>query len=296
MRCAHHPMEDLTQDVRDVNARRDNKKVLLCVVCVFCAPVALPRTADASAREVLDRGSIEIGIASSELDGNIAVSGNALGTDINLSRDLDIGGQDHGELFAARWRPFDRHEFGVRGQHYGRSGERTISRDIVFDDEIFTINSRVKGEIDLDVWTVNYTGWLVANERRAFGLSLGALQYRLALKLGAKNLPGGVQPEPIEAEVSEDLPVVVAGAEYREKLSDRWRIVVRAAVFQASINSIDGTVINVDGGVEYAFSDRLALALRYSQTRLDAEASRSGLTGRLDLDLTNVQSALIWHW
>lgn len=296
MRGAHQPMGELTQEVHEVTVRRGHRKAVLCVFCVFCAPILLFRTADANPREVLDRGSIEIGIASSELDGNIAVSGNALGTEIDVSRDLDIGGRDHGELFAARWRPFERHEFGLRGQHYGRNGERTISRDIVFDDEVFTINSRVKGEIDLDVWTLNYTGWLVANERRAFGISLGALQYRLALKLGAENLPGGVQPEPIEAEVSEDLPVAVAGAEYREKLSDRWRIVVRAAVFQARINSIDGTVVNVDGGVEYALSDRLALALRYSQTRLDAETSRSGLTGRLDLDLTAVQSALIWHW
>jgi hypothetical protein len=245
---------------------------------------------------MLDRGSIEIGLASSSLDGNIAVNGTTLGTDIDLSRDLDIGGQDHGELFAARWRPFDRHEFGIRGQHYGRSSERTIERDIIFDDEVFTLNSRVKGEIDLDVWTINYTGWLIANDERAFGLSIGALQYRLALKLAARNLPGGGQPEPIEAQVSEDLPVLVAGAEYRERLTDRWRLVVRAAVFKARINSIDGTVVNVDGGIEYAFTDHLALALRYSQTRLDAQASRSGLTGRLDLDLTNVQSALIWHW
>jgi hypothetical protein len=256
----------------------------------------LPRTATASAREVLDRGSIEIGLASSSLDGDIAVNGSVMGTDVDLSRDLDIGGQDRGELFAARWRPFDRHEFAVRGQHYGRSSEQTISRDIVFDDEVFTINSRIKGEIDLDVWTVNYTGWLVANEQRAFGLSIGALQYRLRLKLAARNLPGGGQPQPLEAEVSEDLPVLVAGAEYRERLGERWRIVVRAAVFEARINSIDGTVVNADAGVEYAFTDHLALALRYSQTRLDAEASRSGLTGRLHLDLTNVQGALIWHW
>ncbi len=258
--------------------------------------MALPRTADATAREILDRGSIEIGLASARLDGNIAVNGSALGTDIDLSRDLDIGGRDHGELFAARWRPFERHEFGARAQHYGRSGERTISRDIVFDDEVFTVNSRLRGEIDLDVWTLNYTGWLSLNQRRAFGLSIGALQYRLGLKLAAKNLPGGVQPEPLEAQVSEDLPVLVAGAEYREQLSDRWRMVVRAAVFQARINSIDGTVVTVDAGVEYAFTDRLALALRYSQTRLDAEASRSGLTGRLDLDLISAQSALIWRW
>jgi hypothetical protein len=266
------------------------------VALVLCASLALAPHADASARQILDRGSIEIGLASSTLDGDIAVNGSALGTDIDLSRDLDIGGHDQGELFAARWRPFDRHEFGLRGQHYGRSGERTISRDIVFDDEVFTINSRIRGEIDLDVWTANYTGWLVANPDRAFGLSIGALQYRLALKLAAKNLPGGVQPEPIRAQVSEDLPVLVAGAEYRERLSDRWRIVLRAAVFQARINSIDGTVVNLDAGVEYAFTERLALALRYAQTRLDAEASRSELTGRLHLDLTNVQTALIWHW
>lgn len=264
----------------------------------LCMTIALSHHANANAGEVLDRGSIEIGIGASELGGQVAVDGStgALGTDVDLSRDLDVGGRDRSRLYALRWRPFDRHEFSVRAQRFGRSGDRTISRDIVFDDEVFTINSRVEGSISLDVLTVDYTGWLIADEQRAFGLSIGALQYRLGLSLGAENLPGGVQPEPIEAEVSEDLPVLVLGAEYREQLSHRWRLIVRGAVFKAQINSIDGTVYDVDAGLEYAFTDHLALALRYSATRLDAETSRADLTGRLRLDLSGLQSTLSWRW
>lgn len=258
--------------------------------------MALAQLAHANAPGVLDHGSIEIGVASSSLDGSIGVDGTALGTDVDLSRDLDLGGRENGALLDMRWRPFDRHEFSVRGQRFGRSRERTISRDIVFDDEVFTINSRVKGDIDLDVWTLNYTGWLIADERRALGVSVGALQYRLGLRLEVKELPGGVQVEPIEADVSEELPVWVLGTEFRQQLGDRWRIVFRASIFEASVNRIDGTVFTIDGGVEYTITDQIALALRYSQTRLDAEATRSDLTGRLHFDLASVQSGLIWRW
>jgi hypothetical protein len=276
-----------------MNKRFASWNLSLCLLAGFALGAG---NAQANAPAILDRGSVEFGLSTSELDGTVAVNGNVVGTDIDVSRDLNIGGRDRGEVLAARWRPFDRHEFGVRAQRYGRSGERTISRDIVFDDEVFTINSRLKGDLDLDVWTLNYTGWVIANEQRALGISVGALQYRLGLKLVARNLPGGVQPEPLEAEASEDLPVWVFGAEYREQLSQRWRVVLRGSAFKASINRIDGTVYSFDAGVEYAFTEQLALALRYSEVLLEAEASRAELTGRLDLDLSSIQSALIWRW
>lgn len=263
----------------------------LLLACIFGSG-----SAQANAPAILERGSVEFGLSTSELDGSIAVNGSVLGTEIDVARDLDVGGRDRGELLAVRWQPFDHHEFGVRAQRYGRSGDRTITSDIVFDDEVFTVNSRLKGELDLDVWVLNYTGWVVANERRALGLSVGALQYRIGMKLEARNLPGGVQPEPLEAEVSEDLPVWVFGAEYREQLGERWRLVLRGSAFRASINRIDGTVYNLDAGIEYAFTERLALALRYSEILLEAKASRAGLTGHLDLDLSSIQSALIWRW
>ena len=247
---------------------------------------------------MLDRGSLELGLGASELGGKVAVDGNggALGTDIDLSADLDIGGRDRSRLYALRWRPFDRHEFGLRAQRYARSGDRTISRDIVFDDQLFAINSRVEGEIALDLLSLDYIGWVVNQPQRAFGLSVGALQYRLSLALAARNLAGGDQPEPIDAQVQDDLPVLVLGAEYREQLSERVRLVLRAAVFRADINDIDGTVYDYESGLEFAMNKHAVLALRYSGTRLDANTSRDDLQGRLHFDLAGAQAVLVWRW
>ncbi|MBK8069617.1 MAG: hypothetical protein IPK27_18945 [Rhodanobacteraceae bacterium] len=263
-----------------------------------CGLVCLALAAGAPARPVLDRATLEIGVGASELGGKVAVNGSAgvLGTDIDIGRDLDIGGRDRGKLFAATWSPWERHEFGARVQRFGRNGERTISREIVFDDEVFVVNSRVEGAIELDLWSLDYTGWVIAQEGRALGLSVGALQYRLGLSLAARNLPGGAQPAPVEAEVKEDLPVLVLGAEYREALGDDWRLVLRGSVFQADINRIDGTVYTFDGGVEYSMGPHATLALRYSATRLDAHTRREDLKGRLRLDLEGLQGALIWRW
>lgn len=247
---------------------------------------------------MLDRGAVEFGLSASELGGRVGIDGSAgtLGTDIDLSRDLDVAGRDSSRLLALRWRPFERHEFGARAQRYGRQGDKTINRDIVFDDEVFTINSRVAGEINLDVWSVEYIGWLVANEQRALGLSIGALQYRLGLKLAVENLPGGAQTEPVDAAVRGDLPVAVLGAEYRERLGERWRLVVHGAVFQAKINHIDGTVYDLNAGVEYAATRHATIALRYAGAQLDAQTTRNDLTGRLRLELAGLQAALIWRW
>lgn len=279
-------------------AKETPNLAFLCVLCLLGGSGALLQSAEAQTFGVLDRGTVEIGLSASELGGRVGIDGTAgsLGTDVDLSRDLDIAGRDSSRLLALRWRPYERHEFGVRAQRYGRQGDKTINRDIVFDDEVFTINSRVAGEINLDVWSVEYIGWVLANEQRALGLSLGALQYRLGLKLAVENLPGGAQTEPVDAQVRGDLPVAVLGGEYRERLGERWRLVMHAAVFKAKINHIDGTVYDLNAGVEYAVTEHATLALRYAAARLDAHTTRDDLTGRLRLDLAGVQLAAIWRW
>jgi hypothetical protein len=265
---------------------------LICALPVFSPAVC------AGDFSVIDHGSLEIGIGASDLGGSVAVDGSAgaLGTQIDLDRDLDLAGRDRSRLFALRWQPWERHGFGLRAQRFGRSADQLIRRDIVFDDEVFAVNSRVSGSIDLDLLSFTYTGWLLASDQRAFGLSAGALQYRLRLDLAATNLPGGAQPLPVSAEVREELPVLVLGAEYREALSQRIRLVLRAAVFKASLNDIDGTVYDLEAGLEFALTPNWVLAARYSGTRLDADTDREDLSGRLRLDLSGAQAALIWRW
>ena len=69
-----------------------------------------------------------------------------------------------------------------------------------------------------------------------------------------------------------------------------------AAVFKAKINHIDGTVYDFNAGIEYGLTEHATLALRYAGARLDAQTTRDDLTGRLHLDLTGLQAALIWRW
>lgn len=272
----------------------------LCVslAALVCSWAGFAAVASASEFGVIDQGSIEIGVGASDLGGSVAVDGSAaaLGTEIDLDRDLDLAGRDRSRLFALRWQPWQRHGFGLRAQRFGRSADQIIRRDIVFDGEVFAVNSRVSGTIDLDLLSFSYTGWLLASDQRAFGLSAGALQYRMRLDLAADNLPGGAQPIPVSAEVSEELPVLVLGAEYREALSERLRLVLRAAVFKASLNDIDGTVYDLEAGLEFALTPNWVLAGRYSGTRLDADTDREDLRGRLRLDLSGAQAALIWRW
>lgn len=252
----------------------------------------------AQAAEVLDRGAVELGYSASSLQGSVTVNGAAgvVGTDVDLSRDLDAGGHDRSQMYALRWRPYERHEFGLRQQSFERNSDRDVSRDLVFNGQTFVVNSRVRTQLQLALWSFEYTGWLIAEDRRAFGLSVGALQYRLAMNLKADNLPGGVQPGPVRAEVSADLPVLVLGAEYRQAIGERWRLVARTSIFRASVGGVAGTVLGHEAGLEYALTQHATLALRYVGTRLDAQAARGDLDANLDLDLTGLQTALRWRW
>lgn len=279
-------------DVQSMSATRSRCVIYGSLLWLTAVP------AQAQAQGILDRGSVEIGVGASALGGKLAVDGSAgtTGTDINLRSDLDLAGHDRSRLFALRWQPWDRHGFALRAQRFGRSADRIIQRDIVFDDQVFEVNTRVLGSINLDLLSFTYTGWLLADEARAIGLTAGALQYRLGVELAADNLPGGAQPQPIKAEASEQLPVLVLGAEYREALNTRLQLVLRAAVFKARLNDIDGTVYDLEGGLEYAFTPQWALALRYSATHLDADTARENLAGRIRLGLSGAQATLIWRW
>jgi len=264
----------------------------------FVAGVAAFCATSADAVRVLDHGKIEFGIGNTRAAGNLAVNGRGGfdGSVIDLDRDLDVGERDDNRTVAISWRAFDRHEFGFRTQRIERDGDRVIERDISFDGEVFPINSRIKGKFGLDLWSLDYTAWLIASDQRAIGLRLGALQYRLGLSIKAENLPGGSQPEVLQARTRADLPVLVLGGEYREAITERLRFVLHAVVFEASIDRIDVRVYDLSAGLEMALTKHAALSLRYFDTRLVAQSERYGFNGRLRLDLTGVQSSLIWRW
>ncbi len=276
------------------SVRATEMRILRATVLALAALYARP----AAATGVLDHGKIELGVGSTRADGKLSVNGSGGfdGSAVDLDRDLDVGERDDNRTFALSWRPFDRHEFGFRSQRIERDGERIIARDLRFEGEVCPINSRLKGKFGLDLWALDYTAWLLANDQRAVGLRLGALQYRLGLSLRADNLPGGSQPETLQASTRQDLPVLVLGGEYREALTERLRLVLRAAVFEARIDRIDGRVYDISAGLEFAVTKHAALSLRYFDTHLNAQSERYGFNGRLRLDLTGVQSSLIWRW
>lgn len=267
----------------------------------WCLLVWLPLAggmAAAPASEVLDRGRLEVGVGLFALDGRVQVdgSGEVEGTAFRLKRDLDLGGRDSSRLAALSWRPFEHDEFAFRVRRLSRNGERVIARDLVYDGETFPINSRVRGELDLDLVSLSYTRWLLVREDRAFGLSVGGLQYRLGLSLAADNLPGGIQPEPLRVRTREDLPVLVLGAEYRQSLGPRLRGVLRAAAFEADVGRVDGWIYEFDASLEYALGEHALLALSVVDTQLDAQSRREQLFGSLRLELLGAQAALRWRW
>lgn len=275
-----------------------SSRAIRLLAVVVCAAPAEAASAQPPASLVLDRGKLELGLGAIALNGRVRVDGRGQfdGSELALRRDLDLGGRDSSRLLALSWRPFERDEFAARARRLTRSGERLIERDVVFNGETFPINSRLRGEINLDLVSLTYTRWLLANEHSAFGLSAGALQYRLGMRLAADELPGGIQTEALEAGARADLPVLVLGGEYRQAFTKRWRGVVRAAAFKADIGRIDGWVYEVDASMEYAFPGNAVIALSVVDTQLNARSRRSSLLGELRLELVGAQMALRWRW
>lgn len=254
-------------------------RLLAFVVLVPLLLAARP----AKAVEPLDTFSVRIGGYVTDFDTRVRADGDTFdGTTIDLHRDLGLEKDKTIGVAGLTWRPFNRHEFGLSYYNDDVSSEHRLTRDIEFQDSLYTASSTVRAHFDLDAYEFNYTYWAWARERWALGPRVGLIWYRMGLSLELElNVDGNSAGATRKEEVDTDLPAPAIGAGWRWTPNEDWRLSADVGYFTADINDIDADVTYARGGVEWFPWRNWGFWLDYTLRRINADADTNSFTGSL---------------
>ena len=120
-----------------------------------------------------------------DYDGNIVVSSTKYGlkgTRIDLKEDIDIE-EEYTVRPYAELSYKDRHIVYFGYQPLKLKGSQRIEKDIQFRDTLFRINTVVKGTVDIDMYTVQYSYGIVVRDACKWYISCGVNGYTVDARL-----------------------------------------------------------------------------------------------------------------
>lgn len=144
---------------------------------MILALVATPAIAQSSGsyNDVPDRFRIEVGGFRIGSDTQFRLNdGTGGGTDVDFEKDLSLDDTSTRFYVEGYWRVARRHQVSLSWFHLSRQGPgRTLSRDVVWGDHVFTANTPVTGEASSNYLSGVYRFAAYRNDRFEIGPSLG---------------------------------------------------------------------------------------------------------------------------
>ena len=211
-----------------------------------------------------------------------------LGTPIRVERDLGLQSSQRSARYAVQWQPFRRHELAASYFSANRTGFRSITEGIQFEDEFYPIESDVTSRLDMRYWDATYTVWVMRRERQGLGLTIGAAGMSIDAGIEA-TIPGGTATLSEEAET--EVPIALVGAQYRVALQDRLHGELRAAVLpRVEIDVYSGRALSSSARLEYAITPNIGLGAAYNYFDLDGTVEDPSFTGDIGLEVKGLEA------
>jgi hypothetical protein len=209
------------------------------------------------------------------------------GTEIDAEDVLGVSGTSFQPRAAFRWRPGRRHELEFSFLRAVRSAERTISRDIVFNDTSFTAGLRVNAGLRTSQATLTYRFALRVRPESQIGvgLGIGAIFLRTELDAVAGTTSGGADTTIVPYSSTRELnaPTGSLGLYGRTRLGDQWYGEADLRGLYLKVDNFKAVVGELGAAVRRFFSDKVAAELGYTlglyTVTLDRPSSESGFLG-----------------
>lgn len=239
------------------------------------AALLLFSEAPIAAAQEAPRFSIGLGAFFTDRDSKTRIDGETgSGTDVDLESDLGLDKSDTVFRLDAYWRFAERHRLDVSAFDLSRSASKLIERDITWDDTTFPISTQLDAQLDLAIYKIAYT-WMFLTRERSFlgataGLYVADISARLAAASGARE----------SNDLTAPLPVVGLRGEYR--FADRWSLRGSGEIFAIEYDAYDGSLYDVFLGLDFRFTENVAVGLGVNSVRLDVDVTKSKFQGDLE--------------
>ena len=183
----------------------------------------------------------------------------------------------------AMWRFAERHKLRALWFSTSRSKSRTIDEELEWHGETFPVNTRVKGDINWDIYELSYEYSFLRRDTYELSASIGAYYAAFDSSLSATiTNPGGTTQRNAKGDASVDLPLPVLGLRGLWALPYDLSLDVSGQWFSASIGEYSGNLQNYRATLTWQPKTWLGIGLGYDWFQAHGDVDASDFKGNLD--------------
>ena len=242
---------------------------VIAVLATISAPLAVAQDDE--------KFSVSLGVFITDRNSNtsIGVSGDPMGTPVDLETDLGLDTSDTVFRLDGYYRFNDKHRIDISAFDLSRTSAKTIEKDIDWNGTIYPIDTTVKGEFDLNIYKLAYTWAFMRRDKGYLGATAGLYIADIGTRLSAPNIA-----ERSGGSVTAPLPVVGLRGEYQ--ISDKWSFRASGEFFALEYEDFDGSLIDLYAGIDYQLFEHAAIGVGLNSVTIDLGIESTDLNGELD--------------
>jgi hypothetical protein len=201
-----------------------------------------------------------------------------VGTPIDVEREIGISDRTSFRL-DGYWRFLERHKIRVMYFDESRSGETSITDEIVFRGQTYPVNTQIRARFDRLVAELAYEYAFLRGEHYELAGSLGI--HDLALKLQLTAVGQNVN-EQQSARADVDGPLPVVGVHYVWEFYPRWSLDAMFQFFALKFEHYDGNLQDYNATVFYMPWKNFGFGLGWNEFRTSVNVDNASYDGHLN--------------
>jgi hypothetical protein len=182
------------------------------------------------------------------------------GTVVSGERDLGLDSRNPQGRIEIMFRLRERNRLRVDYFESNRRGDRPIARQILFGNEIFTVNDRVTSSVQWRQFGLTYTFSVLRTDRFELGLGLGVHFVEAEAR-------GAVAAKQLRQDVSGAGAFPTIPLDFTWRISRRFAMVARGQYLRASVNSFEGSIAEYHGDFQYRWKPNFSVGAGYTIMR-----------------------------
>ena len=202
------------------------------------------------------------------------------GDNVNLKDDLGVDQNASSFWASAEWRFAPRHRIGINYSAFKLTGTRTLTRDIVIDDERYPAGATLSSELKLQIIPIAYSYSLIKTGNDELAATIGVHWSRLSFKAQGSASSNGSDAN-FDVTADADLPLPLIGLRYDHNFSQHWSAGLQGGYFPLKFGNVDGDLWTARAQVEYRFSKHFGLGLAVEGFQLNVESSQGSWQGEI---------------